>query len=91
MDNVQAETARKVPLFVRTPFIEMEGLFIDEDILNQEGEHSLHHNQIEIDPEMTKAMFHTVDHAENLPHLPESLNHICLLKCCLQIFWTRVK
>ena len=93
MNNVQTETARKVPLFVRTPFIEMEGLFTD-DMLNQGGE--LHHNQIEIDPEMMKAMFHTVDHAENLPsprviksHLPIEMLPPNLLDTCKVIFVCR--
>ena len=101
MNNVQTETARKVPLFVRTPFIEMEGLFTD-DVLNQGGEHSLHHNKIEIDPEMMKTMFLTVDfwpsvdHAENLPsprviksHLPIEMLPPTLLDTCKVIFVCR--
>lgn len=88
VNKVDREAAKKVPLWVRTPFLEMEGLFIPEYIEE--------FKKAPMDKEMIEAMIHTVDYTHNLKsprviktHLPFEFLPPQLLDTCKVIFVCR--
>ena len=94
MNNVDIETARKVPLWVRTPFLEFEGLWTDDPSMTEGDDFSSGGN--DFDPKMMEAMLKSVDHTENLPsprviksHFPIEMLPPNLLDTCKVIFISR--
>ena len=84
MNNVDRETAKKVPLWVRTPFLEIEGLWTDDPSMTEGDDFS------------SEAMHKSIDHTENLPsprviksHFPIEMLPPNLLDTCKVIFISR--
>ena len=91
VNNVDVETARKVPLWVRSPFIEMEGLWTNDIWAEIEAKMSSN-----IAPEHVHAMMKSVEHVENLQsprviksHLPLEMLPPNLVDTCKIIFVCR--
>ena len=87
MHKVDIETAKKVSLFARSPFIEMEGLLTEEMIKERKTEHS---------NEADKMMAKSFEVTENLPspriiktHLPMDMLPPDLIDTCKVIFVCR--
>ena len=90
-NNVDVETARKVPLWVRSPFIKMEGLWTNDIWAEIEAKMSSN-----IAPEHVHAMMKSVEHVENLQsprviksHLPLEMLPPNLVDTCKVIFVCR--
>ena len=91
VNKVDVETAKKVPLWVRSPFIEMQGLWTKESWA--EIERNMSSN---IAPEHVHAMIKSVEHTENLQsprviksHLPLEMLPPNLVETCKVIFVCR--
>ena len=87
VNKVDVETARKVTLWARSPFIEMEGLWRATKHANMSSN---------IAPEHVNAMIKSVEHAENLQsprviksHLPLEMLPPNLVDTCKVIFVCR--
>ena len=94
VNKVDTETARKVPLWARSPFIEMEGLWTKEVMAQRAAKSTIMSSSIA--PEHVNAMIKSVDHAENLPsprviksHLPLEMLPPNLVDTCKIIFVCR--
>ena len=90
VNKVDTETAKKVPLFIRTPFIEMEGLYTPKNI--EEAYEFAKKNGIE----GMESMIETVKFTKELPgprviktHLPFEFLPPKLLDTCKVIFVCR--
>lgn len=91
VNKVDVETAKKVPLWVRSPFIEMQGLWTKESWAEIERNMSLN-----IAPEHVHAMIKSVEHTKNLQsprviksHLPLEMLPPNLVETCKVIFVCR--
>ena len=92
VNKVDTEKARKIPLWVRSPFIEMEGLFREKEEKTREEESFRIHCQ-ENGIEGYEAMIETVKYAALAPsprviksHLPIDMLPPKLLDTCKVIF-----
>ena len=95
VNKVDTEKARKIPLWVRSPFIEMEGLFREKEEKTREEESFRIHCQ-ENGIEGYEAMIETVKYAALAPsprviksHLPIDMLPPKLLDTCKVIFVCR--
>ena len=94
MNNLDIETAKKVPPWVRTPFLEIEGLWTDDPSITEGDDFSSGGN--DFDQKMMEAMHKSIDHTENLPsprviksHFPIEMLPPSLLDTCKVIFISR--
>jgi hypothetical protein len=90
VNKVDTETAKKIPLFARTPFIEMEGLFM-EDSNSPFPKKSASEEELSID-----WLMKSVQYVNNLSsprviktHLPLEFLPAKLLDTCKVIFVSR--
>ena len=94
VNKVDVETARRVPLWARSPFIEMEGLWTEEIMAKRAASGA--NMSKNIAPEHAIAMVKSVEFAENLQsprviksHLPLEMLPPNLVDTCKVIFVCR--